>query len=199
MPTFSEYMKGLGAFGGLQNNPSNYYMRRMTDDFNVDQSVINDFEQLVIDAPETGLTDADLEKWVLDSIDVAYEAKVRARFAQEDSGKRLDEIVEQALEFLPSERMQKLFDYDPMSGYGPSLSAQQGKKLYNDLLKTALPATQNDWMTPALKLLIQDASRGGYKKLIWAGEHKQVDHAEKWGGLSELFQKTTPTQSIRVV
>ena len=189
LPTFSEYMKGMYGkygFGSLPDNPSNYYIRKMTDDFNVDQSVINDFEQLVIDAPEANLTDADLEKWVLDSIDVAYEAKVRARFAQEDSGKRLDEIVEQALEFLPSERMQKLFDYDPMSGYGPSLSAQQGKKLYNDLLKTALPATQNDWMTPALKLLIQDASRGGYKKLIWAGEHKQVSHAEQWGGLSEV-------------
>tara|TARA_R110002096_G_scaffold5273_1_gene24687 strand:- start:38 stop:4090 length:4053 start_codon:yes stop_codon:yes gene_type:complete len=175
MPTFSEYMKGLGAFGGLQNNPSNYYIRKMTDDFNVDQSVINDFEQLVIDAPEANLTDADLEKWVLDSIDSSNTASIEKEWAQKYGGN-----------WQGLEKIQKLFDYDPKRGYGPTLSAQQGKKLYNDLLKTALPATQNDWMTPALKLLIQDASRGGYKKLIWAGEHKQVSHAEQWGGLSEV-------------
>ena len=201
--TFREYMDARTDQGYdlgfdedylLDAGPVGYYVRKMRDDFNVGESVIDDFKQLLIDAPEANLTDADLEKWVLDSADVAYRASVEEQFAQKYSTKRINEIWESAPK--PSEKLQKLFDYDPKNGYGPSLSAREGKKLYNDLLKTALPATQNDWMTPALKLLIQDASRGGYKKLIWAGEHKQVNHAEQWGGLSEVGEVTKIQKAI---
>ena len=183
--TFREYMdagfdQGYGAAYSFDAGPAAYYKHIMRGEYDVgDVSLFDEFDQLLLDAPESGLTDTELEQWIIDA-SVGHINKRRA-----SSPKYAKMISEDRVKEARSSLRNRL-DYDPKSGYGPSLSAQQGKKLYNDLLKTALPATQNDWMTPALKLLIQDASRGGYKKLIWAGEHKQVDHAEKWGGLSEV-------------
>ena len=179
-PTFGEYM-GLssgdakGAVHRRANDPDFFYTRIMRDQYNVEQSVIDDFDQMILDAPETGLTDADLEKWAVDAI-------VKSNPTVTGSPETIQKI---------------LFDYHPRLGYGPSLSGREGKKLYNDFLKTKLPATRDDWMTPALKLLIQDASRGGYKKLIWAGEGEQVAKTQTWDVVFSVQGKKWDDDKIR--
>ena len=174
MSSFGEWMDDY-HFESFRDydNPSSFYMRIMRDNYNMDESVINDFKQLLSDAPNTNLTDADLEKWIVDTVGDYGEDPSRIKTFREINN----------------------FDYDPVLGYGPSLSGREGKKLYNDFLKTALPATRDDWMTPALKLLIQDASRGGYKKLIWAGEGQQVAKTQFWG--DALPTGSDPEDKIR--
>ena len=142
------------------DDPDAHYVDVMQQYTSVDDSVIDEFNELIISAPTTGLTDAELEEWVLNAMPSRSLNKAEKTKVQESARKDLD--------------------FDPNTGYGVSVSAREGKKLQKEFMETKLPAAKNDWMTPALKLIIQDAARGRYKKLIWAGDFKQVSRMEGW-------------------
>ena len=50
----------------------------------------------------------------------------------------------------------------------------------NKDFKDLYPINKTDWQAPAMKLLIQEAARGGYSKIIWGGDFDVVAKAEGW-------------------
>ncbi len=50
----------------------------------------------------------------------------------------------------------------------------------NKDFKDLYPINKTDWQAPAMKLLIQEAARGGYSKVIWGGDFDVVAKAEGW-------------------
>ena len=60
---------------------------------------------------------------------------------------------------------------------------QVGKEslaVMNKEFKDLFPINKTDWQAPAMKLLMQEAARGGYSKVIWGGDFDVIAKAEGW-------------------